>query len=234
VGDQTLERRARATPPAVPDAVPARRLRTPSWRDPRLLVGVVLVLASVVLGSVVVGSADDTVPVWVAARTLTAGQRVGAGDVRVQRVRLGDAATRYLSASAPWPDQKVALRLVPEGELVAAGAVGAADQVDLRPVAVPVSADVAAGLVPGVLVDVWVASRDRSAGSEAYGAPQQVARGAQVSASSTQRSALGASTAASVRLLLDPTLVPQVISAVDNGARITLVPVPATLGGAGS
>ena len=42
----------------------ATRLRRPSWRDSRLLVGVLLVLVSTVLGSVVVARADDRVPVY--------------------------------------------------------------------------------------------------------------------------------------------------------------------------
>ncbi len=46
----------------------ASRLRAPSWRDSRLLVGVLLVVLSVVLGAVVVARADDRVPVYAAAR----------------------------------------------------------------------------------------------------------------------------------------------------------------------
>ena len=40
----------------------AARLKRPGWRDARLVVGVVLVLASVVLGSWVVARLDDRVP----------------------------------------------------------------------------------------------------------------------------------------------------------------------------
>src|SRR4051794_32919907 len=41
-----------------------RRVRPPRWLDLRLVLGVLLVLASVLLGARVVGAADATVPVW--------------------------------------------------------------------------------------------------------------------------------------------------------------------------
>lgn len=50
-----------------------RRLRTPSWFDLRLVVGVVLVLGSVAAGAVVVSRADATRPMLVAVHDLAAG-----------------------------------------------------------------------------------------------------------------------------------------------------------------
>ncbi len=46
----------------------ASRLQRPAWRDARLLVGVLLVLAAAVLGSLTVAAADDRVPMYAAAR----------------------------------------------------------------------------------------------------------------------------------------------------------------------
>jgi len=69
--------------------VPASRLRRPSWRDSRLLIGVVLVFASVAIGARVVAASDRTVPVFAAASTLTSGHAINRSDLRVVRVRLG-------------------------------------------------------------------------------------------------------------------------------------------------
>ena len=61
-----------SAPPAAPGGPPtALRLRNPSWRDPRLWVGVALVLVSVVAGARLLASADDTVGVWSASSDLT-------------------------------------------------------------------------------------------------------------------------------------------------------------------
>lgn len=210
--------------------VTARRIQPPSWRDTRLLVGVLLVLVSIVAGALVVDRIDETVPVYAAARTLTPGAAVTQGDVRVVSVRLdGIASGRYLSGAAALSPGQVVLRTVSAGELVPRSALGSPAQVDLRPVSVPVAAEVAEPLGPGALVDIWVADRDLARGSTSYSAPRQVAIGVEVAGRSTRRGTLGSSTASAVQLLLTPALVPRVIEAVDNGARITLVPVPATL-----
>lgn len=228
---QTLPAPA-ATASGLPEPV-AHRLRRPSWRDPRLLVGLVLVLASVVAGGFVVQRADDTEPVWAVRRAMTPGERVAPADLVVRRVRLDGGADRYVRADAAPAAGSVVLRYVGEGELLPAAAVGRRDQVDLRPVAVPVLPEAAAGLRPGALVDVWVAAR--SAGRpDSFDRPRLVAAAAQVSELTATRSTLGGSTTSAVRLLLTPDLVPTVIGAVDNQARVTLVPVPATLVRSGS
>ena len=50
------------------------RIRRPSWRDPRLGVGVLLVAGSVALGSWTMARADHTVTVFTAATVLAPGE----------------------------------------------------------------------------------------------------------------------------------------------------------------
>ena len=55
-------------------AVPrATRSRPPGWRNPRLLLGIVLVAGSVVLGARLLAAADDTVAVWAVSADLPDG-----------------------------------------------------------------------------------------------------------------------------------------------------------------
>jgi hypothetical protein len=54
----------------------AARLRKPSWRDSRLVVGLVLVLLSMAIGAKVIASVNDTVPMYAAAAALVPGQPV--------------------------------------------------------------------------------------------------------------------------------------------------------------
>ena len=212
----------------------ARRLRPPSWRDPRLLVGLLLVLGSVTAGSLVVAAADDTVPVYAATRPLVPGESLDPTALTVLHARLDTAQKRYLSARSGAPRDKVLVRPVPAGDLVPLSAVGSREDVDLRPVSVPLPEEGAELIRAGTVVDVWVAARDRNKGVGAYAAPRRVAEGVQVAGRSTRQGALGSSTTTAAQLLLGPDLLPQVIEAVDNAARITLVPVPATVRGAGS
>lgn len=210
----------------------AQRLRPPSWRDRRLAVGLVLVLASVALGATVVGRADDTEPVYVAQHQLLPGQPLRADDLRVARVRLGGQQGRYLRATHAPARGAVVIRSVQPGELVPASAVGPQDAVTSRPVAVPVPAGAAHGLRPGSLVDVWVSDKGQVAGS--FAAPRALARAAEVASVSSGSGVLSTASEVTVRLLLADDLVPQVLSAVDNGARVDVVPVPGSVPGGGS
>ena len=79
----------------------ASRLRAPSWRDARLLVGVLLVLVSTVAGAVVVARADDRVPVYAAKEQVAPGQRLTEADLVRVDVLLGDGAAAYLPADRP-------------------------------------------------------------------------------------------------------------------------------------
>ena len=144
----------------------ATRARRPSWRDPRLAVGLVLVCVSVLVGARVLASADDTVAVLAARDSLAAGQRVGPEDFTEVRLRFSSAedADRYLDAADELPAGAVLLRPVGSGELVPRTAVSS-DEPGL--VELPLSLD--PGRVPssvrtGSVVDVWVSGDGEGAG----------------------------------------------------------------------
>ncbi|WP_308121943.1 SAF domain-containing protein [Actinotalea ferrariae] len=141
----------------------ATRLRRPGWRDPRLLVGLVLVAASVALGAWAVGAAGRTVPVYAAVGSLVPGEVLDADSVEVREVRLGAAGPAYLSADEPLPDGLVVQRTVAAGELVPRSALSAVDELAVRPVAVAVPGVLPEGLVAGSAVDLWFVPEDATA-----------------------------------------------------------------------
>lgn len=206
-------------------AVQAQRLRAPSWRDPRLAVGVVLVLLSVVLGARVVAAADDTEPVWAAAHALTPGDAVGPDDVRVAHVRLDADAGTYLSAAGDLPTGLVALRSVGEGELLARSGIGAVDGVDVRPVAIPVEGALPAGLGKGARVDVWVARPDPDRAG-AFTEPKRLVEAAEVAEVTQSGGALGSGGNTTVQVLVGQEQLPQAIGALANGSHVSVVLLP--------
>jgi hypothetical protein len=146
------------TTTVTPSAPPARRHHRPGWRDPRILVGVVIVAASVLLGVKVLAAADDTVGVWALRKDLPAGTRVDAGEVERVQIRFDgrEAADRYLSADEPLPSGSVLRRPVGQGELLPRKALAGADQALVEvPVSVEVD-EVPATVAEGSVVDVWV------------------------------------------------------------------------------
>jgi hypothetical protein len=211
--------------------VPANRLRRPSWRDSRLIIGVLVVLLSVVLGARVMALADDSVPVYAAAGTLPSGHVLAASDVRVVRVHLGAGAATYLSARSPLRHGLVLARPVGAGELLPVAALGAPGSLTRRPVSIPVPAPLPAGLQPGVPVDVWSSAKEAGTGESTFRPPVRIATGAEVFAVSDGGSGLAAATGTSVQVLLEEGELRAVLDALANGARLAVVPQPGGTGG---
>ncbi len=214
----------------------ATRLQRPSWRDSRLIVGLVLVLASMAFGAKVVAAADETSPVYAAATTLVPGRPIAADQVRRVDVQLGASAGGYVSADQPLAPDAVAVREVRPGELLLVSAVGDREHSTLKPVMMPVDEDSASVLVVGSVVDVWVNRRTGGqgggvgAGSDSFGTPVKMITGASVSRVPDRSSGqLGGSRGTTgVQVMVPGDQVEQLIAMVDQGARITLVPLLGT------
>lgn len=204
----------------------AARLRRPTWRDPKLLVGVVLVLAAVALGARAVSAADETVPVWAARNVLSVGTPLTADELTVARVRLGDAGEHYLSADGPPPSGLVLLRAVQAGELLPATAVGPADSFTRRPVVIPVLPPLAVGLRPGAVAEIWVALPKTSGGRATFGEPELLVEAADIRSVTAAEGALAASSPSGVEVMLEERDLPAVLDALAKEASVALVPIP--------
>ncbi len=217
----------------------ASRLRRPSWRDGRLVVGVLLVLLSTVLGSVLLARADDRVPVYAARGTLVAGQHLTAGDVARVDVQLSDAAAAYLSAMRDLADDTYLVRDVRPGELIPASAVGTRADVGVQPLALLVDATAASVLAVGSVVDLYVnrPARPEAPGTTTatatYAGPERVLEAVSVLSLSGDDGILGAGARTrTVQVLVPRERVQQLVADVDLGSKITLVPVPGSVLGA--
>ena len=159
-----LDSRPRASAPTTTPA--AVRFRRPGWRDPRLVVGVLLVCLSVVLGAQLLAGRDDVTHVWAVRAALSAGESVSSDDLRPVGVRFADSAdaSRYVAAAEPLADGTVVTRDLGAGELVPLEALGQGGSTAVLelPVAVP-GGGVPAGLAAGDRVDVWAVPLARAA-----------------------------------------------------------------------
>jgi hypothetical protein len=205
----------------------AQRLQRPSWRNTRLLVGVVLILLGTVLGAKVVASADDTVPMYAASAAIRPGDHLTSDNLRRVDVQLGAESARYLSARTVVADDSYALRDIPEGELVPVGAVGGRSAVSVQAVTVQVDANSARGLPANATVDVWVSPRDLQSTQERYLDATLSLQRVSVTPVTQDSGRFGASSSTmAVQLRVPRDKVAEVIGAVDKQARFTLVPVP--------
>lgn len=147
------------------DPPQAVRRRPPRWRDPRLVLGIVIVTVSVLLGSSIVSSADRSIQVWALRHAVSAGAPLAEADLVRRRVRFADGPSdRYLLATGAPPAGKVLARKVGAGELLPVAAIGPAGPAAGPQVPLPVTlADLPPRVRAGSVVDVWVAPKEQAA-----------------------------------------------------------------------
>jgi hypothetical protein len=135
----------------------AARVAVRRWRDPRLWIGVTLVVLAVLLGARVLAGAGGMTDVSFVVHDVVAGSTVGPGDLATTRVHFDDDATavRYFAAGAAPPLGARAARDLSAGELLARSDLTSGQSPLLElPLGVAPSG-MPAGLQRGDHVDVW-------------------------------------------------------------------------------
>lgn len=204
----------------------APRLRRPTWRDPRLAFGILLVAGSVALGTWAVADAGRTVAVYAAATTLTPGDPIGPDDLVAVDVRLGDELDLYYPVAGDPPQGLVALRAVGERELLARSSAGSASALDYRSVAIPVTDALSSKVTAGSAVDLWLVPSDQAGSDVAAAAPQALAEGLVVAELGERGSGLMSGGAPTVHVLAPTEDLPQILAALTGGGTVAIVPVP--------
>lgn len=133
-----------------------RRISAPRWLDLRLVFGVVLVLAAVLIGATVVSKARHTDHELAVTHDLAAGTRLRAADLREVDTQLPDDVKPGYLDDASQAVGKVLGRPLSAGELVPASVLTAATP--HTTVSVPFAADAAPTLTRGQRIVVWLST----------------------------------------------------------------------------
>lgn len=209
-----------------PNAAVAARLKKPSWKDPRLLVGVLLVLVSIAGVIAIVGAADRTTQVYAAREDIAVGQVVTLADLSIVKVRLDDVESGYVTVEGGLNEGKVALQRVAKGQLVPRESLGQADALNRKPVAISMEEELPGQAVPGARVDVWVAM---PGSASAFEKPQLMLPGAEIAQVTAGSTTLGSSRATVVLVLVTDEQMPKLLGALANEAKVSVVWNPAGL-----
>jgi hypothetical protein len=134
----------------------ARRISRPRWLDLRLVFGIVLVLAAVLIGANVVASARHTDKELAVTHDLAAGTTLRAADIEAVDAQLPDTAHVYVSDRAKAVG-KVLGRSLTKGELLPSGALGTPTA--RTTVNVPFAADAAPKINRGQRIIVWLSTK---------------------------------------------------------------------------
>lgn len=197
-------------------------------RDPRLIAGVVLVLASTVLGGWVVATVDRRESFWAVASDVSAGAPVRRDDLVAIRANVPrTTAAGLLRTDRPLPQRFANLRWASDaraGTLITEGAL--ASRADVVELPIPVGV----GGLPGDLrrgdrVDVW--SVPARAGDAAVDAPTSARRLLTAVRVVSRTSASGITGGPGVTLVVDGsgTTIDSTLMSALAGGRITVVRV---------
>lgn len=205
---------------------PVMRLRRPRWRDPRLIVGIVLVVASVLMGALLVSRLSETTPVLIAKGPIAPGDPLDAETLTTVELRLGDQQELYVGSLDAVPEGAVAGRAVQAGEMLPVSAVGQPEDVALRPVVIPVDASVAESVVPGATVELWHTSpapQDGGSGEARLLVEEAIVRRVDEGSSLGMRSM-------SVEVLVPQESVAEVLQVLAEEERLDVIGVPGAYG----
>lgn len=205
----------------VPDtSATAARLKRPSWKDPRLLIGVLLVLVSVAGVVLLVNNADRTTEVYAARDGIAVGEALTPENVVRARVRLGETEQHYIPAESGLPEGVVAVQRIGKDQLVPRASLGDVDELDRKPVALTISETLPSQAVAGARVDVWVAQPDAKNG---FSEPKLLLPGAEIAEVTAGSTALGSTKTTVLMVLVEDSQMPALLGAQANDAKISVV-----------
>lgn len=187
--------------------------------DPRIVIGTMLIVASVVGVWAVVDTADRSSPVYVASETLSVGDTVSEENLEAVNVRLEAAGDRYLSTV---PDGNVVVtRTVLKGEFVPLSSVKSGARVPVSAVVIESATRLPGSVEPGSLVDVWAAEQQDDG---SFAPPVVVVGDVSVVRVVEQQGLVAGAGGSTVELLIPTGSVASVLAAIAGESSISIVP----------
>lgn len=189
--------------------------------DPRLLIGIGLVVASVVGVVALVTAVDDRTIVVAAPASLVPGDRVERADLLDRSVGLAEATALYLRADDIPDDGLVVVAPVRQGELIPRSAVGAATDVDSTSIVVETAGRLSSDALAGAAVELWSSPAD--AEGRGFDAPTVLVADALVVRVLESDGLMSGSSAGAVELLVPRDEVARILKAQADGDALAVV-----------
>ena len=196
-----------------------RKLRSPQRAKTRNLLLALLLLAGSVAGvNFVIATNNQTQQYLVAAHDLPAGSPIVTSDAASANANLGQSAKQYLKPSE-LPSGSYLLGPIRSGQLIPRSMLATAVLDERVPIVVSSSMGLAAGLVSGASVDLWVTPVTEG---KVAGEPFALVLGAEVSRL-LEKKEMFTNQNPDVELWVPADAVGPVLSAISSGAKISLV-----------
>jgi hypothetical protein len=189
--------------------------------DPRLAIGIVLVVASIVGVVSLVVAADDSIEVYAAASPVTPGDRVTSGNLVVRSVKLNESSGLYIVRGDLPAEGFIATRPIGAGELVPVSSLGSHEGLSLTAVVISQQSGLPATVSSGASVDVWASAAGEN---RKFGAPVVIISGAIVVRLVEEDSLVSSARGGSLELLVPRSRVARVLEAIANGDALSVIP----------
>ena len=190
------------------------------WFDPRLAIGIVLIVASVAGVFGIVSTADASTQVLAARDDLAPGDRIDENDLIETSARLADTDLYLLPGDVP-DEGLVVTVAVGEGELVPLSAVGDTVGTRLASVVVTINGQLPSSVGPGSTVDLWAARNEEST---SFGPPSVIVSGATVVRVIEAEGLVASGDVTTLELLVPRLKVARVLEAVANADALSVIP----------
>jgi hypothetical protein len=193
-----------------------------------LIIGLVLVAASIAAVVGIVTASDEGEDILAAPRRLSAGEHITADDLEVRRVSLGVDGHGYLRPGDVPAEGLVVSRTIGSGELVPLAAVGDARGPSATTVVVTLSTAIGATVRPGDSLDLWSAP---ALDAGRFGAPAVIASETQLVRVIADEGIVSTAQAGQIELLIARRDVARILHALANGDALSAVPSSLAIGG---
>lgn len=232
---------------------PSARLQRPGFKDPKLILGVLLILVSIVGVIAIVQLNNRTTQYYTAKNDIHIGDKISTDMLNPVDANMGSASKNYFSADEIKDGDLIATRFINAGDIVSKSSASTETKEKRRLVTVSIDRGAATTLKAGGSVDVWAASRQSSnngqspsssnaakeeggkdgssadntsnAGNGSKGEESSaLVTNAEISNIIVQESVLGANGKATVQLWVNDDDVRKIVQANANDMTITLVP----------
>lgn len=195
-------------------------MKTKRWLDPRLLIGMLLVVASVAAVVFVVSASNRTHEVWSVSNSVVPGDVLTADDVALARVQLDSSQDLYHDREES-PIGGVVTRPLEAGELIPVSAVADAALAERSRVVVTVDGPLPDGATRGAVVDVWAAEQ---LDGSTYATPRVLVDDAVIAAVHTNDGLISTAQTVQVELLVPSGDTGGLLHAMSSGHAMHLVP----------
>lgn len=201
----------------------APRFQKPGLKDPKLLIGLLLIVLSVIAVISVVRLGNKTEPYYLATRDIAVGEEIHMQDLTVADVRLAESREHYISQQKGIAEGTIATSRIASGQLIPASSISSENTDGRRIATVSIESTYAATLTPGKHVDVWISTKGQG-GANSYNDPEVVMEAAEVSTISSKETLIGGSGKSVVQILVNDDALAKILKALNNEEKINLVP----------